>query len=86
MNFKILLSILALSLFAGFNAQADEAKIAERKTKVSAHIDKKITLLNEFKSCVNTASKKGDIKACRQAHKAKMKTLKEERKAMRKNK
>ena len=85
---KIALTLFALGLFASSNGFAadDNSKVAERKAKITAHLDKKIALLNEFKTCVNGASKKGDIKACRQAHKPKMKALKEERKAMKKNK
>jgi hypothetical protein len=58
--------------------QADDNKINEHKTKISAHIDKRIALLNEFKTCVNAASKKGDIQTCRKNHKEKMANLKED--------
>ena len=86
MSRKILITTLALSLFGSFNAFANEGKINERKAKVSAHIDSKIALLNEFKTCVSGASAKGDIKNCRKTHKGKMKDLRSEFKASRKNK
>lgn len=83
MQLKVAVTVASMALFWGLSAQADEAKFAERKSQALSHIDKKIANLNEHKTCINNASKKGDLKACHQTHKSKMQTLRGEFKEMR---
>ena len=75
-------------LFAVFSLSANEKKekmtLDEKKTKVIGHIDARIGSLNEFKSCVQSATEKKAIKQCRKTHKEKMKAFRDERKESRK--
>ena len=79
-KFKIVsIAILVSSSFIFANPALFKAK----KEFMLNHIDKKIELLNSFKSCISNATKHSDLKKCRQNHKASIKKLKEEAKAKR---
>lgn len=82
---KCILSVVLCCSAFSINAFADHhgERLAARKANIQAHLDKKIAQLNEHKSCVSSASAKGDIKKCMVSHKEKMKSLKSEMKANR---
>lgn len=81
---KYLIMVLLL-VFASSISQA-KGSMEERKAKALTRIDKKISLMNEHKSCVASASKKDDIKTCRTTHKSKMKAFRAEHKEKHKDK
>ena len=81
----ILLTFFSLNLLADDDkAQRKAQRIAERKAQASQRIDTKISHLNNLKSCINNATKKEEIKACRKKHKAIMKPLRDKWKAEKK--
>ena len=81
---RVIILFLAITCIASVGSAEDKKKmnLEERKAKVSGFIDKRISSLNEFKTCVGAVTEKGGIKACRKANKARMAAIKEERKAM----
>lgn len=79
MNIKILLSLTTLV----FSSASHADQFVERKNKVIQGIDKKIEHLSSLKSCISNASKKEELKSCRQEHKSTMKALRETRRAER---
>lgn len=93
---KLVLFIMTISLFAFAEGQEREAKKAELfskiKSKALENIDKRISQMQENRSCISAAQNKEDMKACRskmKEHKSewreKRKEMKEKRKS-RKNK
>ncbi len=76
------LIIVVLSVVTTSFADGGKKKMSmdERKAMIMSNIDKKIAALTDFKSCVSSASAKGDIKTCRQANKAAREKMKAERK------
>ncbi len=74
----VFLSISVLSLTASAGEGGKKPSLDERKAKVSSHIDRRISSLNDFKSCVNKASEGEQIKACREKHQAEMKKMRAE--------
>ena len=92
---KKLLLILAMIFLFQNMAYADEGKgkgkrFEENKVRILRNIDKKIGFLNEFKSCVTSASSRGELKSCRTTNKkvmqefrASKKVEKKERKMLR---
>ena len=91
---KPLLILAMIFLFQNM-MYADEARgkgkrFEENKVRILGNIDKKIGFLNEFKSCVTSASSRGELKSCRTTNKkvmqdfrASRKTENEERKKLR---
>ncbi len=69
-------SVLSVTAFAGEGGK--KPSLEERKAKVSAHIERRIASLNDFKSCVSKASEGEQIKACREKHQAEMKKMRAE--------
>ena len=68
---KKIMILIAMSLsfsFAGADHHEDGDKmgIDVRKANITAKVDKKIAILNEFKSCVNASKDRAGIKNCRQ--------------------
>lgn len=55
----------------------EKMSVEERKAKVVANIDKRISSLNEFKTCASAAADVAAIKACRAAHKSRVKGTEE---------
>ena len=92
---KKLLLILAMIFLFQNMAYADEGRgkgkrFEENKVRILRNIDKKIGFLNEFKSCVTSASSRGELKSCRTTNKkvmqefrASKKVEKKERKMLR---
>ena len=79
---KLKMVVVTLLIGSSFTF-ANPALFKVRKESILNHIDKKIELLNEFKSCVSEANKHSDLKACRQNHRASMAKLREEFRAKR---
>ena len=88
----ILMLALSMSLnaFAQQNVSSEKSKMKqktfeERKSKMLAHLEKRINALNESKACVQNAKDQQALKGCRKTIKEKRKSLKKkksERKAM----
>jgi hypothetical protein len=71
--------ILSLMISFAFAEDKKAAKFEEIKPKILAHIDQRIDLLQKHKSCVQSASSKEQMKACRDSHKDLMKKIREDR-------
>ncbi|SFV65368.1 hypothetical protein MNB_SV-14-1273 [hydrothermal vent metagenome] len=83
MNLK-LLKITTITMLLGVTLSlANPAKFTEKKEFILGHLDKKIELINSFKSCINSATKNKELKSCRQTYKASMKELRAKAKAKR---
>ena len=92
---KKLLLILAMVSLVQNMVYADEGRgkgkrFEENKSRILENIGKKIGFLNNFKSCVTSASNRGELKSCRTTNKkimqefrASRKTENEERKKLR---
>ena len=83
---KKLLLILAMIVLFQNMAYADEGsgkgkRFEENKVRILGNIDKKIGFLNEFKSCVTSASSRGELKSCRATNKKFMQEFRASRKA-----
>lgn len=59
----------------GFANQKQE-NLNEVKSKITSNIDKRISNLNTFKSCINSASTREQMKSCRENHRSSSKALK----------
>jgi cell shape-determining protein MreC len=85
--FLIIFSVVVL--FSGVSfADSDGEKgksIEQVKANILEKMDKKISTLNRFKSCVSSASSHDAIKTCRQQKKESMKAIKKENKKERKH-
>ncbi len=79
-TFKVITVIILISSSFIFG---NPALFKAKKEFILNHINKKIELLNSFKSCVSNATKQSDLKKCRQNHKASIAKLKEEARAKR---
>lgn len=85
-------TLLAIALCLGsFSSFADmhemEGKtFEEKKAKMTEHLDKKISHLNESKSCVSSATDEAGLKACKKKMWEEKKAMKEKWKEMKKDK
>lgn len=79
---KVFITLAVLSFCASVSAQEKEM-FSKAKEHSLSNIDKRIGYLNELKSCVSSASDMAAVKACRQAHKTKVKALKDENESFR---
>ena len=80
---KLLLVFTMMFLFQSM-AYADEGKgkrIEEKKGRILENIDKKIGFLNNFKTCVTSASSREELKSCRMTNKKIMKEFRADKKA-----
>jgi len=83
MNLK-LLKLMTLTIILGVTYTfANPAHFAKKKAFMLEHLDKKVVIINNFKSCISSATKNKELKSCRQTYKASMKRLKVEAKAKR---
>ncbi len=73
---KTLLTAILFSLCSSVSAQ-DGEMFAKAKEHHLANLDKRISLLQEQKSCASSATTKDALKACRDTHKSQMKALKD---------
>lgn len=94
---KFLAAVFLLSLSPSLLADEHDKPFDQLKEQKLSNIDKRMTYLNELKSCVTAATNKETVKSCHDAHGAKMQTMmenhkswkeakKEERKSKRKKK
>lgn len=74
-------AILTLSMIS-YSAFADEKNFAKAKEMTLTNIDKRITLIQEHKTCVAAAAERSALKACHKKHNADMKGLRSDRKTM----
>jgi hypothetical protein len=73
----IALILLASTLcFADKNGETKNKSIEEIKANSAARMDKRISLLQTAKSCIQGASSKDAIKACRKSKREAMKAIK----------
>ena len=70
--------LVGLLFVSGVFAHDHEENFDQFKSMVSANIDQKISALQTLKSCVSSASKKEDVKACRDSHRTTLQNLKSE--------
>jgi hypothetical protein len=75
---KVLL--LALAFLSTVSFADDNANFEEHKKEILSHIDKKISMLNEHKTCVSSASSKDDLKKCHEGMKEDREVMKKEHK------
>lgn len=74
------------SVFSSDNSQKQQMKeenFAKFKAMAIENIDKKIAQMQKNKSCINSASKREDLKACRKAAKEANKQFRDENKKRR---
>ena len=74
---KFLTTAILLTICTSVFAQDGEL-FAKAKEHHLANLDKRIVYLQEQKTCASAATTKDAIKACRDAHKAKIQSLKGE--------
>ena len=76
------LMILTFAIFS-FSAVAEDKQFFESmKAMKLANIEKRITFIQELKSCISAATEKEAFKLCNEKHNASMKELHEDRKEM----
>jgi hypothetical protein len=84
--------VLCSIFFMSFSALADkhdgmEGKtFEEKKAKALEGIEKRLSFINETKTCVTAATDENALKACREKMKAHRKTMKESRQKRREEK
>ena len=79
--FTAILFLFSMSTYA-----QDGKKFTQHKTQVLANIDQRISAIQEFKSCVQSANDHAAMKTCRTKHQSKMSTMKDTMKNMKENK
>lgn len=72
-------TVLAVFLLAGsLSALAQENEMFQKvKGQRLSNIDKRLGYLQELKSCVSSSTDRGTMKSCDEAHKSKLKALKD---------
>lgn len=85
---KMIVVLAVLFIFPAISLADEEENKGKNIEDIKSHIlqkmDKKISILNNFKSCVSSASSHDAIKSCRQQKKESMKAIKGEHKGKRK--
>ena len=77
-------ALASLLILSPLSVRADKAEmLSKAKAMASQNIDAKIGLLNDLKSCINSASDRAALKECRKQAKSKRQALKESNKARR---
>ena len=86
---KFIIALIATFSLSSF-ADHHEEKFAEMKAKGLANIDKRISSLQQLKSCLSSASEKEAARKCRKENRARMENLRQDfragKKRWRKNK
>lgn len=82
---KLLVSALMLTTTLAFaqNEKPNKPTVEQQKAKILEGIEKRASILNEFKSCVTSASDRDALKTCRETHKKANQELRKDRKARR---
>lgn len=70
----------------GGKKHGDGMTMEQKKEKITANIDKRISLLQELKSCISAAKEQPDMKKCHEKHEDAMDAMKEEMKKERRGK
>lgn len=85
---KSLLGLFVLCSFISITANAEEAKpgLEQAKQNASANIDARTASLEKMKTCMQSATDKEAMKACRQAHQTEMASVRAEHKEKRRAK
>jgi hypothetical protein len=83
MKSLLLVSLLALSTHVMADQHEKEMNVEEVKQKMLTHIDKRISAMQEHRSCVSSAKDKEALKACRNKMKSHRDAMKEEHMKMR---
>lgn len=81
---KVLIMILSLTSTMALADGENKPSMEERKARAIKNLDVRIEALTALKSCISSASKKGDLVACRKKHKEKMEPMRKEWQAQRK--
>lgn len=71
--------LVVFCLFFTFSLQADEGAFAAKKERAIEKLEKRIQSLNTLMGCIQSASDKQALKACRKTHKESMHALKKEK-------
>lgn len=79
---KLMTAVLFLTVCSSVSANEGDM-LAKAKEHATSNIDKRIGFLQELKSCVSSATDKGSMKKCREEHKSKVKSLKDENESWR---
>ena len=86
---KLIVILAVIFLFPAIsladNDEHEGKNIEDLKSHILNKMDKKISILNTFKSCVSSASSHDAIKSCRQQTKEPMKAIKRDHKGKRKH-
>jgi 5-bromo-4-chloroindolyl phosphate hydrolysis protein len=83
MNQKLIKLTAITCLLGASTLLANPANFAKKKEFMLDHLDKKVELINTFKSCIKSASKNRGLKSCRESYKASIKELRAKAKAKR---
>lgn len=82
-----ILTLFSVSTLATGNGEVNKEQREEMfnkmKSEILKDIDKRISYMQENKTCINSASSRDDLKNCREAVESKMEALREERKQKR---
>lgn len=85
MKFFMIMALVSTSVFAqnASTANTQAANLEQVKQMTLAHMDKRIAIIQEGKTCVQSATTREALKACHQQMKEKRKALKSESQAAR---
>ena len=85
MEYLMKVSLILISFFSAisFNSFATDDMLAKEKANIEQNIDKRISMLQDEKSCVSAVTNKEDFKKCREKAEAAYKALEAEHKAKR---
>lgn len=88
MKSLLIVSLLfgSLSVFADHHKEWENMPFAEKKTKISEKLDKRMKQLQENKSCVDNAKDDAALKVCTKQMKEQGKAMKEKWKKMKNKK
>lgn len=81
---KFLTAVFLFALCGPVSAQEKNEMFAKAKEQALSNVDKRISSLNEMKSCFSGATNQEGMKACRKKHKEQMEALHESNEARRK--
>jgi len=76
MNIKVLAVLLVVGVVS---LSADSTNFSEKKALILEHLDKKISIMNNFRDCVKNASDRQGVKSCRADYKSAIQELKKEK-------
>ena len=80
---KVSLVLISFLSLVSLNTFAADDMLAKEKTNIEQNIDKRISMLQDEKSCVSASASKDDLKKCHEKAEAAHKALEAEHKAKR---